>query len=132
MAIVGPWAIAVYKGKVDWGVVPVPTKDGMPLPATIYTFTDAKNIGHLLRLQEPAAPRGTSLKFATSKDQDGKLLETTGQMPIRTDLATTYADVLREAPRVQDVRRPGVADRRGAERAELRRDLAEDSATPYS
>ena len=28
MAIVGPWAIAVYKGKVDWGVVPVPTSGG--------------------------------------------------------------------------------------------------------
>ena len=30
MAIVGPWAIAVYKGKVNWGSVPVPTKDGLP------------------------------------------------------------------------------------------------------
>ena len=41
------------------------------------------------------------LKFATSKEQDGKLLETTGQMPIRTDLPTTYAVVLREEPGVQ-------------------------------
>ena len=29
MAVVGPWAIAVYKDKVNWGVVPVPTKAGM-------------------------------------------------------------------------------------------------------
>lgn len=28
MAIVGPWAIAAYKGKVTWGVVPVPTSQG--------------------------------------------------------------------------------------------------------
>ena len=28
MAIVGPWAIAVYGDKVEWGVVPVPTADG--------------------------------------------------------------------------------------------------------
>ena len=26
MASVGPWAISVYKGKVDWGVVPVPDR----------------------------------------------------------------------------------------------------------
>ena len=26
MAIVGPWAISVYKDKVDWGVVPVPDR----------------------------------------------------------------------------------------------------------
>ena len=38
------------------------------------------------------------LKFATSEDQDGKLLETTGQMPIRTDLATTYADYFKSHP----------------------------------
>ena len=38
------------------------------------------------------------LKFATSKEQDGKLLETTGQMPIRTDLPTTYADYFKAHP----------------------------------
>ena len=38
------------------------------------------------------------LKFATSKDQDGKLLEKTGQMPIRTDLPTTYADYFSSHP----------------------------------
>ena len=52
MAIVGPWAIAVYKDKVNWGVVPVPTTAGMPADQ-IHTFSDAKNIGDLLRLQEP-------------------------------------------------------------------------------
>ena len=42
MAIVGPWAIAAYQGKVDWGVVPVPTADG----------TAADRDPHLLRRQE--------------------------------------------------------------------------------
>src|SRR6188472_1093863 len=96
MAVVGPWAIAVYKGKVNWGVVPVPTKDGMPA-SQVHTFTDAKNIG----LYSACKNQGTAwnlLKFATSEEQDGKLLETTGQMPIRTDLATTYASYFQKHP----------------------------------
>ena len=39
--------------------------------------------------------RGTAwevLKFATSKEQDGALLDKTGQMPLRSDLATAYPD----------------------------------------
>ncbi|MEJ7690030.1 MAG: hypothetical protein WKF76_06135 [Nocardioidaceae bacterium] len=64
------------------------------------------------------------LKFATSEEQDGKLLEMTGQMPLRDDLQTTYADYFKQQPGLHDVRRPGLADRRGAERAELDRDLA--------
>jgi multiple sugar transport system substrate-binding protein len=36
--------------------------------------------------------------FATSEDQDGKLLEKTGQMPIRADLPTTYADYFASHP----------------------------------
>ena len=45
--------------------------------------------------------RGTAwefLKFATSKDNDGKLLELTGQMPMRTDVATTYPDYFKAHP----------------------------------
>jgi multiple sugar transport system substrate-binding protein len=38
------------------------------------------------------------LEFATSEEQDGKLLETTGQMPIRTDLEQTYPDYFKEHP----------------------------------
>jgi multiple sugar transport system substrate-binding protein len=96
MAVVGPWAIAAYKGKVNWGVVPVPTKEGMD-PSAIHTFTDAKNIG----LYSACANQKTAwnvLKFATSKDQDGKLLDLTGQMPIRKDLPTTYADYFSKNP----------------------------------
>ncbi len=96
MAVVGPWAIAVYKGKVNWGVVPVPTKDGMDASQT-HTFSDAKNIGLYSACQNQKTAWDV-LKFATSKEQDGKLLETTGQMPIRTDLATTYADYFKSHP----------------------------------
>jgi multiple sugar transport system substrate-binding protein len=96
MAVVGPWAIAVYKGKVNWGAVPVPTKAGME-PSAIHTFSDAKNIG-LYSACKNQKTAWDVLKFATSKDQDSKLLETTGQMPIRTDLATTYADYFTSHP----------------------------------
>jgi multiple sugar transport system substrate-binding protein len=95
MAIVGPWAVPVYK-KVNWGSVPVPTKDGMSADET-WTFPDAKNIG----MYTSCKNQGTAwdvLKFATSKDQDGKLLETTGQMPIRADLTSVYADYFTQNP----------------------------------
>src|SRR6478735_1988373 len=89
MAIVGPWAIAYYGDKVQWGSVPVPTKDGKPANQT-YTFPDAKNIG----MYTSCKNQGTAwdvLKFATSQEQDGKLLDVSGQMPIRKDVATTFA-----------------------------------------
>ena len=96
MSVVGPWAIAVYGDKVKWGVVPVPTKDGAD-PSQVSTFSDAKNIG-LYAACENQKTAWDVLKFATSEDQDGKLLEKTGQMPIRTDLATTYADYFSSHP----------------------------------
>ena len=34
MSTVGPWAISVYKDKVDWGVVPVPTPTASPADQT--------------------------------------------------------------------------------------------------
>lgn len=95
MAIVGPWAVAVYKN-VNWGSVPVPTKDGTAAGDT-WTFSDAKNIG----LYSACKHRGTAwdvLKFSTSKEQDGKLLELTGQMPLRKDLQTEYADYFTANP----------------------------------
>src|SRR3954454_6912355 len=96
MAVVGPWAIAAYKGKVNWGVVPVPTKDGMSADQ-VHTFTDAKNISVYSACKNQKTAWDV-LKFATSKDQDGKLLETTGQMPIRKDLPTTYAAYFKAHP----------------------------------
>ncbi|GAB3576608.1 extracellular solute-binding protein [Leifsonia lichenia] len=96
MAIVGPWAIAYYGDKVKWGSVPVPTKDGIAADKT-YTFPDAKNVG----MYTSCKNQGTAwdvLKFATSKDQDNKLLNVTGQMPIRDNLATVYADYFAAHP----------------------------------
>jgi multiple sugar transport system substrate-binding protein len=96
MATVGPWAISVYKGKVDWGVVPVPTTQPMP-SSSIHTFSDAKNIGMFVSCKN----RGTAwdfTKFVTSKDEDGKLLDVTGQMPMRTGLPQTYAGYFAKNP----------------------------------
>ena len=96
MSIVGPWAVAVYGDKVNWGAVPVPTQDGVA-PEETYTFSDAKNIGlySACKNQETA---WNVLEFATGEEQDGKLLETTGQMPIREDLPGTYADYFAKHP----------------------------------
>ena len=88
LAMVGPWAIAVYKGKVNWGVAPVPTSAGMPANQ-IHTFSDAKNFAIYSACKNQGTAWGLA-KFATSKDQDGKFLESTGQMPLRTDLAAAY------------------------------------------
>jgi multiple sugar transport system substrate-binding protein len=38
------------------------------------------------------------MKFATSMEQDGKLLTETGQMPMRKDLTTAYADYFTQNP----------------------------------
>ena len=96
MSIVGPWAVAVYKGKVNWGAVPVPTSTGMPI-GDIHTFSDAKNVGLFTACQN----QGTAwdvLKFATSSEQDSALLTETGQMPLRKDVSTTYADYFTKNP----------------------------------
>lgn len=96
MAIAGPWAIAVYGDKLNWGVVPVPTKDGMPVNG-IHTFSDEKSIG----MYSSCKNRGTAwefLKFATSKDSDGMLLDVSGQMPMRTNLQTTYPEYFQAHP----------------------------------
>ncbi|KQO07432.1 sugar ABC transporter substrate-binding protein [Agreia sp. Leaf244] len=95
MAIVGPWAVSVYDG-VNWGSVPVPTQDGIPADET-YTFSDAKNIG----FYTACVNQGTAwdvAKFSTSLDQDKKLLETTGQMPLRANLLDTFPDYFAANP----------------------------------
>ena len=96
MAVVGPWAIPVYKGKVNWGVAPVPTSTGMPA-SQIHTFSDAKNVA----IYSACKNQGTAwdlLKFSTSQAQDGALLTTTGQMPLRKDVPTVYASYLSAHP----------------------------------
>ena len=70
MAIVGPWAIAVYGDKVKWGAVPVPTKDGMDAEETSTPSATRSRSA----CTSSCKNRGTAwefLKFATSKDNDG-------------------------------------------------------------
>jgi multiple sugar transport system substrate-binding protein len=96
MAIVGPWAIAQYTGKVNWGVVPVPTEAGKD-PSQIHTYSDEKSIG----MYSSCKNQGTAwdfLKFSTSQANDGQLLQVTGQMPLRTDLASNYASYFSTHP----------------------------------
>ncbi|WUD71135.1 extracellular solute-binding protein [Streptomyces sp. NBC_00510] len=94
MAIVGPWAVSVYGDKVEWGAVPVPTATGTEAKGT---FSDEKSIGMFTACKN----KGTAwdvLKFATSKEQDGKLLEATGQMPMRQDLPAAFPDYFASHP----------------------------------
>jgi multiple sugar transport system substrate-binding protein len=94
MSIVGPWAVAQYKGKVDWGVVPVPTESGTASP---HTFSDAKNVA----MYASCTHRQTAwdfLKFSTSEAQDGKFLDITGQMPTRANVLQVYASYFAKNP----------------------------------
>ena len=95
MAIVGPWAVKVYEG-INWGVAPVPTSEGIPFEET-YTFSDAKNVG-LYTACDNQATAWDVLKFSTSEEQDGLLLEMTGQMPLRANLTETYPDFFEANP----------------------------------
>ena len=122
MAIVGPWAIATYKGKVDWGVVPVPTTKGSHADQ-VPTFSDAKNVA----MYASCKNRGTAwdfLKFSTSATEDGKLLDMTGQMPMRQGMQQLYAPYFKANPAYTGVRGGGSPRDRGAQRGELDRDLA--------
>jgi multiple sugar transport system substrate-binding protein len=96
MSIVGPWAIAVYGDKVNWGAAPVPTSAGMT-PEQTHTFSDAKNVA----IYSACKAKGTAwdlLKFSTSKAQDGALLDKTGQMPLRGDLETAFPAYFQSHP----------------------------------
>jgi multiple sugar transport system substrate-binding protein len=96
MAIVGPWAIAVYGEDINWGAAPVPTSAGIS-PEETYTFSDAKNVA----IYSACKAQGTAwevLKFATSEEQDGALLDSTGQMPMRDGVEAAYPDYFKANP----------------------------------
>ncbi|WP_119696402.1 ABC transporter substrate-binding protein [Microbacterium halotolerans] len=96
MGIAGPWGAAQFDGKVDYGIVPLPTADGMPVEET-YTFGDSKNVG-LYTSCENQQTAWDFVKFSMDAENDLALLETTGQFPIRTDIDTVAADYLAEDP----------------------------------
>lgn len=94
MSLAGPWAIAAYRDKVNWGAVPVPAAEAK---SDTSTFSDAKNVA----MYSACKNQGTAwevMKFATGEEQDGKLLTDTGQMPMRKDLPTVYPDYFAKNP----------------------------------
>ncbi|RYV52933.1 sugar ABC transporter substrate-binding protein [Pengzhenrongella frigida] len=95
IASAGPWAVESY-GDIDWGVAPIPTSTGTA-PEETYTFADSKNVG----MYSSCENTGTAwefLKFSTSEEQDGTLLETTGQMPLRANLTDAFPDYFATNP----------------------------------
>ena len=96
MAIVGPWAIAVYGDTVNWGVVPVPTSDGQPARGDLHLHRRQEHRA-LLRLQEPEDRVGR----AEVRDQRGA-----GRQAARhdrpdadpLDLPTTYPSYFKANP----------------------------------
>jgi multiple sugar transport system substrate-binding protein len=96
MAIVGPWAIATYKGKVNWGVVPVPTTKGSS-GDKVPTFSDAKNVAMYASCKNRATA-WAFMKYSTSTREDGKLLDMTGQMPMRQGMQQLYASYFKANP----------------------------------
>jgi multiple sugar transport system substrate-binding protein len=96
MAIVGPWAVVTYQGKVDWGVVPVPTTKGS-YGDQVPTFSDAKNIAMYASCKNRLTA-WNFLKFSTSPTEDGKLLDMTGQMPMRQGIQQVYASYFKANP----------------------------------
>ncbi|MFD5214188.1 extracellular solute-binding protein [Microbacterium sp. NPDC058345] len=94
MQLAGPWAIPSYAETVDVGFMPVPTSDGRENPKT---FADSKSVSMFTSCEN----QGTAwefLKFATSEESDGVLLEKTGQMPMRTGLKDAYPDYFSANP----------------------------------
>ena len=96
MSLVGPWAVASYTGKVKFAAVPVPTPQPTD-PDKVWTYSDAKNISVFTACPHRATA-WDFVKFATSESNDRALLQATGQFPLRTEIATTYADYVAENP----------------------------------
>lgn len=96
LGIAGPWGAGAFDGKVNYGVVPLPTAEGTA-PEETYTFGDSKNVG-LYTACENQQTAWDFVKFSMNADNDLALLETTGQFPIRTDVSEIAADYLASNP----------------------------------
>lgn len=94
MQMAGPWAIATYKGSFPIGISAVPTSTGK---AGAYTYADAKNISMFTSCKAQTTA-WNFLKFTTSENADGELLDYTGQMPLRRDLTKTYSGYFAKHP----------------------------------
>lgn len=96
LGIAGPWGAGAFDGKVNYGIVPLPTAEGTA-PEETYTFGDSKNVG-LYTACENKQTAWDFAKFSMNADNDLALLQTTGQFPIRTDLTEVAGDYLAENP----------------------------------
>lgn len=96
MGIAGPWGAGAFDGKVNYGIVPLPTAAGTA-PEDTYTFGDSKNVG-LYTSCENKQTAWDFAKFSMDSDNDLALLQTTGQFPIRGDIDTLAADYLAGNP----------------------------------
>ena len=102
MAIVGPWAIAVYKGKVNWGAVPVPTSKGVASQSDLHLQRRQEHRS-VHRLQEPghclggAEVRHQLRAGRRAADQDRPDAASQGS-------ADHVLGLLHQEPRVQAVR----------------------------
>lgn len=96
MGIAGPWGAAAFDGKVDYGIVPLPTAEGTAAEDT-YTFGDSKNVG-LYTSCENKQTAWDFVKFSMNAENDLALLETTGQFPTRSDVDAVAGDYLATNP----------------------------------
>ncbi|MEV5778931.1 sugar ABC transporter substrate-binding protein [Streptomyces antimycoticus] len=96
MGIAGPWGKGQFDGKVKYGVVPLPTAEGIPADKTS-TFADSKNVG-LFTSCKHKRTAWEFAKFSMSAKNDAALLEETGQFPTRSDVAAVAGGYLKDNP----------------------------------
>ncbi|MGP9695036.1 extracellular solute-binding protein [Brachybacterium sp. AOP25-B2-12] len=96
MQLAGPWAIATYADQIEYGFMPVPTAAGLPAEE-ITTFADSKNVA-MFSSSHHRATAWDFLRYATSAEADGQLLQLSGQMPMRTGLLEAYPAYFAEHP----------------------------------
>jgi multiple sugar transport system substrate-binding protein len=76
--------------------MPVPTQTGTA-PSETFTFSDAKTVA----MFSSSVNRATAwefLTYATSEENDGRLLDLSGQMPMRQNLIEVYPDYFTDNP----------------------------------
>jgi multiple sugar transport system substrate-binding protein len=100
MAVWGSDLLPSYRAAhVDYGVVPIPTAAGSSAGHTA-SFSNEKSWGMYSACRNKATA-WDFLRYATSPASDRLLLEDTGELPVRTGLATRYAAFFRAHPELR-------------------------------
>lgn len=100
MAVWGSDLLPSYRtAKLDYGVVPVPTRDGSVLGRTP-SFSNEKSWG-LFSACRNKATAWSFLDWATSPAHDEQLLEETGELPVRAGLGERYAAFFTRHPELK-------------------------------